>query len=275
MAGRVNALLVKCEDGFFFVFDLDAIIDEGRREGFLSLSGKRTGAVVTVARRLLGLERERFLNVTVGLEPAAPADEPLTAWGVGDWIWAPDERGLASRVRVKSVTYAEDDDGNVQFAPELSDPREAAAAEMRRVLERMVSGNAVALNRVGNAVSPSTIRPTDVRIPRVLEMPPFTFGGFVSASVGLSSPRYRVPMSGKVTEVTAQLLDGSAELLVRHRRGGSTIDSLVILVSDAEPTVEWWDQYVDHRQDDELSVEVTFASTDAYGLVIQPAFAAS
>jgi hypothetical protein len=120
--------------------DADATGSNGRREGYLqvghSYTDRTTDAVVAFALR----ERKQAAEtITVGIDPT-PGRWPLRDWREADWLMAPNDVGVLTRYRVRAVTVGEDDDGTVQYVPELATIITDQSARFGRWLKSVANG---------------------------------------------------------------------------------------------------------------------------------------
>lgn len=119
---RVNALLVRWAEGWREVVHQGSIDALGRREALLSLGAIQTREEVD---RVAGMQLAviAFPRMAIGsdLAPMGEADRPYRAFNVGDTITVPDYAGGVISQRVRALTGAEDDNGEITYSPELGD----------------------------------------------------------------------------------------------------------------------------------------------------------
>lgn len=144
----VNALLVRWTSGWVERTTQSSIVSHGRREALLTI-----GAVQSLveAQRVADRQLEQFSDprteITVDLEPMSEADTPYLAFRVGDLITVPDMDGTPTAERVRALTVAEDENGNITYVPELKDrileQREAQQQALKKMSNGTIRGQSV------------------------------------------------------------------------------------------------------------------------------------
>ena len=161
MAGIVNTLLVQYATGYLTVDDAASVALYGRKEGFLKLGGVLSPDEATVAAdAVLAFAAYPRETTTAGIEPVSGADQPYVGFGVADYVTAPDADGGTSSQRVMSITVAEDDNGEVTFAPELRNVALIREEQLNQQLKRLLNGG---LRGITAAASPTPQPVTDGR----------------------------------------------------------------------------------------------------------------
>lgn len=118
----VNALLVRWMDGWREVLRQSSIDVIGRREAFLSMGAVQTTEEVDrVANMQLDVVANPRTAIATDLAPMGQPDRPYRAFNVGDTITVPDYGTGTSSQRVRALTGAEDDYGEITYSPELGD----------------------------------------------------------------------------------------------------------------------------------------------------------
>lgn len=118
----INALLCRWGDGWREVTHPDSIAAIGRREALLSLGALADiPEVDRVARLQLGVVAFPRTAIAADLAPMGLLDRPYRAFNVGDTIGCPDYGTGTISQRVRALTGAEDDDGEITYSPELGD----------------------------------------------------------------------------------------------------------------------------------------------------------
>jgi hypothetical protein len=134
----VNALLVRWQGGWHEVLDEASIAAHGRSEMLLGLGAAHTlSEVETIARRLLADRARPRREITAEIAPQGATDTPYVGFGVGDTV---DLGAFSGRERVMALTVAEDEHGNVSYAPELADVWMLHAERYEQAIKKMVDG---------------------------------------------------------------------------------------------------------------------------------------
>ena len=118
----INVLLCRWADGWREVVNQASIDKFGRREAMLGLGGLQSPAEVDrVAGMQLAIFGDSRTAVAADLMWADTTDRPYRAFGVSDTITVPAYGGGMISQRVRAMTGAEDDNGEVTYSPELGD----------------------------------------------------------------------------------------------------------------------------------------------------------
>lgn len=118
----VNVLMCRWVGGWREVRNEASIAAYGRREAFLSTGALQSPQEVDrVAGEQLGIFGDPRTAIAADLEPMGQADRPYRAWNVGDTITVPNYGGGTISQRVRALTGAEDENGEVTYSPELGD----------------------------------------------------------------------------------------------------------------------------------------------------------
>lgn len=264
----VNALLVRWADGYHEVTDDDSITARGRKEGFLQLGAlQSTEEVETVCAALFEYMANPQISTVLAIDPTGSGDTPGIHFVKGDYITAPAEEGGTSSQRVRSITWTEDENGNVIPALELRTAIEEEIDNVNRWLKRLANG---ALGGVTNTPSPAGgsggaggIEPI-----RFAELPPFSFPGPISTDL---SGHYRPVTATRIVRWSASLrVAGTSTTTVALLVNGSTQDTITLGgggtgVSDYEATAF----EIDVSTASVVQVQVTSAGTDAEDLLVQ------
>lgn len=121
-APYANALLVQWENGFVWVVDSAEVSSFGTRVEDIYSSDATSEADAT---RLGNQELARraqagFPSVVAVVEPTSAADCPYEAFFVGDYVTIPAVGGGTELVRVLSIAFSHDDEGNAIWTLELN-----------------------------------------------------------------------------------------------------------------------------------------------------------
>ena len=216
-----NSLLLRWKDGFRTRTDSSSVSTWGRREGFLSVAGidsaKSADGAGDTALTLYAQPRR---GITAAYEPASDSEIPYSGNLVpGKTLTAPDESNLATSYRCESVTVTEDDNGYLQFVPELTNPVETDRTRTQRWLSRIGQGTlngrssaATLLDAVSPQTSGGRIGTRDVVFSK----------GVLEVS---TSPPLLVAKSSRLTMVQATVVPGSTNpaLTFRILRNGTAL----------------------------------------------------
>ena len=117
-----NVVLCRWAEGFHEVKNQASIDIYGRREALLSLDAiDVVEEVERVAKMQLEVVAFPRTAIAADVAPIDRTDRPYFAWNVGDTITVPDYGTGIIAERVRSITGAEDDNGEITYAPELGD----------------------------------------------------------------------------------------------------------------------------------------------------------
>ena len=118
----VNVLMCRWVGGWREVRNEASIAAYGRREAFLSTGALQSPQEVDrVAGEQLGIFGDPRTAIAADIEPMGQADRPYRSWNVGDTITIPNYGGGTISQRVRALTGAEDENGEVTYSPELGD----------------------------------------------------------------------------------------------------------------------------------------------------------
>lgn len=136
-----NALLIQTSDGWMVADDVlsGSQITYGRIESMLD-----TGLSSTVSRAVAStvFGKKAFPEVGASYEVfATPGHVPWQDFGVGDWVLAPDERGLLVKRRVMSISVTEDSKtGQPTYAVEFDTIFQDNEDKVTRWMSKMSDG---------------------------------------------------------------------------------------------------------------------------------------
>lgn len=118
----INVLLCRWAEGFHEVRHQASIDAHGRREALLGLGAlSAVEEVDRVAKMQLDVVANPRTAIAADLAPIDLTDRPYFAFNVGDTIGCPDYGGGLISQRVRAITGAEDDLGEITYSPELGD----------------------------------------------------------------------------------------------------------------------------------------------------------
>lgn len=118
----INALLCRWAEGWREVLHPASIATYGRREAFLSLGAVQTrDEVDRVGGMQLNVVANPRMAIAADLAPMGQADKPYRTFSVGDTITVPNYGGGTISQRVRALTGAEDEVGEITYSPELGD----------------------------------------------------------------------------------------------------------------------------------------------------------
>jgi len=138
-----NVLLVRWLGGWSEAFHTASIVANGRREATLSLGAVQSyEEAQRIATEQLNINASTRSQITADIEPVGNADTPYLAFTVGDTITVPNEAGTPTAERVMAITVAEDDNGQVTYAPELNDLILEAQERLTDRIRKLSTGTA-------------------------------------------------------------------------------------------------------------------------------------
>ncbi|HTM85352.1 MAG TPA: hypothetical protein VL179_10725 [Mycobacterium sp.] len=232
----------------------------GRREELLTLGGvSDPERVDAIAMSLLNVTHRTRTTVAAGVHPTG-TDRPYVDYLVGDSVLIG-----AVRQRVTSITVSEDEDGQVQYVPELVDPLTLEEERIQRVIKRMADGTAGGRSESARpAVLP--VAPTAGGGPA--EAVVFSYPGLLVEGARSSpySPPYPLLLTHAVLSLgIAGLADSTIDVLVN----GTTIVSATIPAGSTHTVVPITlaDYYV--RPGDVVMVSTAVAGASAEGISVQ------
>jgi len=136
-----NVLLCRWAEGFHEV-KLQASIDaHGRREALLALGAlSELSEVERVAKMQLDVVANPRTAIAADLAPIDLTDRPYFAFNVGDTIGCPDYGTGTISQRVRALTGAEDDNGEITYSPELGDLILEEQERTLQAVKKMIDG---------------------------------------------------------------------------------------------------------------------------------------
>lgn len=223
----VNALLVRYAGGYHEVVDQDSIDEHGRAEGFLQLGGVQSEEdVETIASSLFAQMANPQVGTIMAIDPTGVGDVPNRHYRKGDYIIAPDENGVPTLQRVRSLTTTVDrETGKLLFVPELRDIVEEETDRLNRWLKRLANG---ALGGSTNTPSPATGGSGTPQLEAITfgELPPFSFPGPISTD---TSGHYRPITATRIVRWQCSLrVAGTTATTIALIVNGSTVDTMTI-----------------------------------------------
>lgn len=149
----INALLVRWQNGWREVTNPTSIATWGRREALLGLgavdSPQEVDRVATQQLMIFGDVRQ---EISADHRPMSVADRPYRAYTVGDTITVPAYGGGTINERVRSITGAEDDAGEVTYSPVLGDlileEQERVLVQIKKMADGTLDGESPAATPV-------------------------------------------------------------------------------------------------------------------------------
>ena len=201
-AGSIaGAVLVEGDDGLLVErTNATTVSTFGRLETSLTASGIDDTAVVqSLGDSFLTTTNDANRQLTVGLTMQTGTPQPLTDFGVGDYVYTATVAGL-ERVRVRQITMSMSD-GNVTATATLGDRLYENDINVARKLAAITSGSV----QLGNGQLPTTV-PTVVA-DTVAPAAPTGLTGTSTAYLSGSDPRARVALTWTAPTLNA---DGTA-----------------------------------------------------------------
>lgn len=137
----VNVVLVRWDGGWQEVRDEASIAAHGRHEALLSLGAIGSpDEVDRVARRQLAVFANPRMAIAADHAPHGRGDRPFFDYNVGDTITVPDYGGGTISQRVRAISGAEDDNGEITYSPELGDLILEAQERELLTIKKMADG---------------------------------------------------------------------------------------------------------------------------------------
>jgi hypothetical protein len=163
-----NVFLVRWKDGWHEVVDAASVAAHPRHEAFLALGSLQSiPEVDRVAGMQLSVVAYPRVAVAADHDPIDLSDRPYRSYNVGDIITVPNYGAGKSGQRVRSITGAEDDDGEVTYSPELGDlvleEQERVMQAVKKMSDGTLEGDSPVAQPTRVYVSPVVARP----IPKV------------------------------------------------------------------------------------------------------------
>ena len=107
----------------------------GRQETFLSVTNiQDQNTADKVIDKLFDLSDEPTNSATVEITSDGP--QPYIDFEIGDWVWLTDKNGTRTKLRIRSLTLSEQDDGSVRIVPELGTIKAALEERLKRLIDR-------------------------------------------------------------------------------------------------------------------------------------------
>jgi hypothetical protein len=217
-----------------------------------------------IAAALRATRSEPTYSTTATLHPRSDATTPYKGFHVGDWIACPNETDTPELMRVNSIAWTPDENGESDWVVTLRDVRFEEEEKDRVWLRRMADGVLIGGARVSSRKD--TPAPTAQQI-TVLKVAEFSYDN--SALTESRSPKRPAEQSGNIVQIYGQLTTaGSSTTAVAVYKNGSLLTTLNFGAGDTE---DW--KAVDIvpviANVDKLQVEITAAGTGAEGLDVQ------
>jgi hypothetical protein len=268
---RMNRTLIRYADGHLLRDDAGSLATHGQLGEYLELgSVKGESEANQIADQLMDNRTQPAWSTAAVLKPHDVAATPYDGgWQVADTIEVPNESGDDEAMRVRSIAYREDEDGNAKWHVDLRDQRldleERHDRWLRRMSDGAVLGGARVSSRAGTP-EPSAQQVTSLTVAE------FSFDN--SALVVSSSPRRPAEVNGNMVEVYGELTTAgttTTTVLVKHRNAAGTTTTLATLsfgFANTEEEVALSIVPVKANVD-KLWCEITAAGTGAEGLDVQ------
>ena len=137
----VNVVLVRWEGGWREVRNQASIDTFGRREALLSLGTVSSpDEVDRIAGQQLAVFGNPRMAIAADHAPHGRGDRPFFDYNVGDTITVPAYGGGTISQRVRAISGAEDDNGEVTYSPELGDLILEEQERTLQALKKMADG---------------------------------------------------------------------------------------------------------------------------------------
>jgi hypothetical protein len=181
----INTLLVRWAGGWREVTDAAAVAAHGRHESLLGLGAvASTTEVDWAATQVLTYWVNGQTQISADLRPSSDDDTPYTAFGVGDTVTVPGRTGGSLAERVIALTVAEDDNGELTWAPDLKGVLLSASERFEQALKKMADGTLSGQSKTATPLGAPETKPAAVR-PITVIAPPATGGGGAPGSLTL------------------------------------------------------------------------------------------
>lgn len=137
----INALLVRWDGGWREVRNEASIATFGRREALLGLGALQSPQEVDrVAGQQLAIFANPRMAIAADHAPIGDVDRPFFDYNVADTITVPDYGGGTITQRVRALSGAEDDNGEITYSPELGDLILEAQERELQAIKKMADG---------------------------------------------------------------------------------------------------------------------------------------
>lgn len=137
----INVLLVRWDGGWREIVSQPSIDTFGRREALLVLGALQSPQEVErVAQQQLAIFANPRMAIAADHAPIGVTDRPFLDYNVADTITVPDYGGGTVAQRVRALSGAEDDNGEITYSPELGDLILEAQERELLILKKMADG---------------------------------------------------------------------------------------------------------------------------------------
>lgn len=275
-----NAILTRYEGGYRSDTDATSISANGRRESFLSLSSTANSASTAASiSAYLSLLDSGLPVVRTQLLPRTPQTTPYAGgWAVGCSITVPrpSNSNTGEAMYVRSMTVTEDNEGNLDFTPELQN---FEATRLQRADQQLDQLNAGTLNGRSAAATIAGDLDPDVRAGRVRTIEQTFTKDTLEASVSppwspseyvrLQSAFVQVKTRGTTSTTLTVRVNAVAQTFTLS--GGAT-SSTITLPANTDNIFCMTTSHVRIQPTDVVSVEILTFGTSAAGLTVQLMF---
>jgi hypothetical protein len=217
-----NVLLVRWKDGWHEVVDAASVATHPRHEAFLALGALQSIAEVDrVAGMQLSVIAHPRVAVAADHDPIDLSDRPYRSYNVGDIITVPNYGTGTSGQRVRAITGAEDESGEVTYSPELGDLLLEEQERVMQAVKKMSDGTLEGESAVA--------QPTRVYVPAIMAKPVPKVKGAGQLKVATTRPPYSnnesgylrtisesdraTPASFRATATTLGMIDGQPAIV--------------------------------------------------------------
>lgn len=257
-ATRQTKLLLRYADGH-------TTVGSGTKEGYIEI-GHITDEEAAKEYGLALLENRSApaFSTSATLHPRSNTTTPYKAFGVGDWINCPNEDGNNESMRVASIVWTEDEDGNWDWQITLRDRRMEIDERQQVALARMADGTLVGGANVSSRKETPASTSRQIAVLRVAE---FSFDN-VQIETGPWAKR-PAEVSGNIIEVVGELTTaGATTTVINVYKTDTLIGTLTFppmyteasVAVDIEPAV---------ANVSKLWIDCTVAGVGAKGLDVQ------
>lgn len=163
-----NSLLLRTADGWQERRIPESEEVWGRREAFLSLgnapSDEQVGRTVEYAFSLTAQPNSNTVFEMPDTQKVQDESRPYKDFEVGDWIVAPDMHGTRRSRRVVGIGVGEDENGEVTYSIEMSNPRDEYERRLERWLESIQLGTLRGAIASARGVDPGASRVANTQL---------------------------------------------------------------------------------------------------------------
>lgn len=265
---QLNFVLGNTPEAWIVADDTGSIIARGRREGFVNFSDAASADQARrLAQTIVDERKDPQTSYVVEWDPdAEPSDDvmPYLDFDVGDRILAPSETKAVTAVRVHSISYSEDDEGNALWRAELNTILYGVEQRAQRWLQRSSPGT------LGGSVETAGTSAPTAAAARVYDgvavglMVIFSWPGVVGTRRS-GSYKFREAKTISTVGITAGVV-GTTDTTITLYKNGSSIGTAQLPASDDDQDVAFAHSFA---IGDRLAIAATTPGTNLADAVVQ------